>query len=282
MLKRTIVGLVLLGVVLLALYLSTFHQIFFDLFVFAFSVIGMVEIWQATRKAGYNTPLTALIVAAVATYPLSFFFDIRGVLLAIALAFAVGFVQFIFEPKIKFVDFTATIFVIVYPFLFFGLVYALNNHFGLMPFLIAIFAAVGTDIMAYFVGSACKKWGIKLFPKISPKKTLQGFIGGIFGGALGALFAYYFFEKLGFPANITYRFTDNFTMPILVVILIGFITAPFAELGDLAASRVKRELGIKDYGKLLGSHGGVMDRLDSILFSVFVMTVFMYFIIKPV
>ena len=56
---------------------------------------------------------------------------------------------------------------------------------------------------------------------------------------------------------------------------IGAIMAVFSEIGDLAASRIKRQIGIKDYGKILGSHGGIMDRIDSILFSVAAMGIIM-------
>lgn len=282
LLKRFVVAFVLLGIVLLLLFLSTFSQIFFDIFLYALALIAMLEIYGATVRAGYKPPKVAIITAAVLTYPLSFLMDTRGVLFALAIAFAVGFIDFVFSRKMTFTDFTVSIFVIIYPFLFFGLAFSLNNAFGLMPLLVALFAAVGTDIFAFFVGSAFGSRGIKVFPSISPKKTLQGFIGGLAGGVLGALFAYGVFEKLGFPANVRMRFSEAFANPILVVSLIGLIVAPIAEIGDLAASRVKRELGIKDYGHLLGEHGGVMDRLDSILFSLFLMAVFMYFVYPAV
>jgi CDP-diglyceride synthetase len=111
-----------------------------------------------------------------------------------------------------------------------------------------ILAAAGTDIFAYFIGSALGKH--KLCPHLSPKKSIEGAIGGVIGSvALCALFAYLFAPYL-----------------MLHFVLIGLIGSPFAQCGDLAASAYKRKMGIKDYSNLIPGHGGIMDRIDSMLF----------------
>ena len=117
-----------------------------------------------------------------------------------------------------------------------------------------------TDIFAYFAGYLFGKH--KLIPKVSPKKTIEGSIGGILGSTLVCLgFGYYF--------NL------NLTM----IILLGFFGSIIAQMGDLFASSIKRYVGIKDYGKLIPGHGGVLDRFDSvILVAPFVYSVINLFI----
>ena len=147
----------------------------------------------------------------------------------------------------------------------------------MIPVLLAVGISTVSDAMAYFIGSAIGKR--KIFPKISPKKTYAGFFGGIFGGALGGIIVYLIFELGKFPTYTVFTFTGlfngNIALTIITYAVVGMIMAVLSEIGDLAASRVKREVGIKDYGKLLGSHGGIMDRIDSVLFSVFMMGIIM-------
>lgn len=108
------------------------------------------------------------------------------------------------------------------------------------------------DIFAYFVGIFFGKK--KLCPSVSPKKTIAGAVGGTLGSALCFLiFGLFAKENLG----------D--THPIFLF-LIGGLVAVCGQLGDLSASIIKRQHGIKDFGKIMPGHGGVMDRFDSILF----------------
>ena len=114
---------------------------------------------------------------------------------------------------------------------------------------IVILAAFGTDIFAYLTGKAFGKH--KLCPTISPKKTIEGSIGGIIGSViLCGLFGWLFIPD---------RFID--------FIIIGIVGSIIAQLGDLTASVMKRKLDIKDWGTLIPGHGGVLDRVDSILFA---------------
>ena len=106
--------------------------------------------------------------------------------------------------------------------------------------------AFATDTCAYFAGYAFGKH--KLIPKVSPKKTIEGSIGGILGSTLICLaFGYYF--------NIDLK----------VIVILGFLGSIVAQVGDLFASSVKRYVGIKDYGKLIPGHGGILDRFDSVI-----------------
>jgi|SRR5699024_2158509 len=116
--------------------------------------------------------------------------------------------------------------------------------------LIGVFVLIWTnDSFAYLIG---KTFGSrKLFERISPNKTIEGFIGGLFF----TLMAGYAF----------FRYTDIYDLNIWIVL--ALITSIFGTFGDLIQSKLKRQAGVKDSGRLMPGHGGLFDRLDSILFS---------------
>lgn len=116
------------------------------------------------------------------------------------------------------------------------------------PVLWLIFiSAFGTDTMAYFSGYFLGKH--KLCPNLSPKKTIEGAVGGVLGSALLS-----FLFGLAFAPDHAVLYGIS-----------GLAASPFAQAGDLIASAFKRKMGIKDYGKLIPGHGGIMDRVDSVL-----------------
>lgn len=111
------------------------------------------------------------------------------------------------------------------------------------------------DTCAYAVGILIGKH--KMAPKLSPKKSIEGAIGGIAGSAIvGALYGYFVVEPVIQEQSITWIF-----------IVISAAGAVISQIGDLAASAIKRNYEIKDYGKLIPGHGGVMDRFDSVIFT---------------
>ena len=103
-----------------------------------------------------------------------------------------------------------------------------------------------TDTFAYFVG---RRFGRhKLMPKTSPKKTIEGSLGGIAGSIIACII-----------------FGLIFKLPIGVMVIISLFGSIIAQMGDLIASAIKRYVDIKDYGKIIPGHGGVLDRFDSVL-----------------
>ena len=115
------------------------------------------------------------------------------------------------------------------------------------PFVMAFLPDTG----AYLVGCAFGKH--KLCPVISPKKTVEGLFGGFLGGIVGMI-AY----------ALVLQFFFGFTVNYLYAGIYGILGAGFATFGDLMFSVIKRQTGIKDYGKLLPGHGGILDRFDSV------------------
>ena len=120
--------------------------------------------------------------------------------------------------------------------------YSIGNIYVWLIFIIAF----STDTFAYFSGYLFGKH--KLIPKVSPKKTIEGSIGGILGSTICCIIFAYIFK-----------------LDIVQVAIIGSIGSIVAQIGDLFASSIKRYVGIKDYGKLIPGHGGILDRFDSVI-----------------
>ncbi len=123
---------------------------------------------------------------------------------------------------------------------------------GKYIYLLVFFGAWSTDIFAYFTGRAIGKH--KLIPDVSPKKTVEGSIGGIVFCVLTLLGYAFVLQKL-FGQEPNY----------IVIACIGVIISVVAQIGDLMMSQIKRKYGIKDFGNIMPGHGGLLDRCDSLL-----------------
>ena len=122
---------------------------------------------------------------------------------------------------------------------------------------LAVLATFGSDSAAYFIGRLCGKH--KLAPSISPGKTWEGSVGGLLGAAAVSLLF-----LLATPLKLT-AYLDWWQL-----ILVGLIISIFGQLGDLVESLLKRNTGVKDSGNIFPGHGGMLDRLDSIVFAAVV------------
>lgn len=136
-------------------------------------------------------------------------------------------------------------------------IYLVREHlFGKYAVWLIFISAWGCDTGAYFVGKFFGKH--KLVPELSPKKTVEGAVGGVVvATALGVVYA----------LVVGKQFQDLQVSLLLLTTVVVFFGSIFSQLGDLAASSIKRQTGIKDYGNLIPGHGGILDRCDSILFT---------------
>jgi phosphatidate cytidylyltransferase len=129
---------------------------------------------------------------------------------------------------------------------------------GLLLSLLVIFVTWANDTGAYFIG---KRWGKrKLWPDISPNKTIEGSLGGILLGSLLSLIFFLFFPQLGGGT--------------LKAIGLGLVITIIGQIGDLIESAWKRTLGVKDSGTILPGHGGILDRFDSLMFTFIFLYIF--------
>lgn len=130
--------------------------------------------------------------------------------------------------------------------------------YGGASLLLAVFIMIWcNDTGAYVIGSKFGQHGrYRLFPRISPKKSWEGFIGGIFFSVVAAVLMNLFMDNM-------------LSMPLMIGL--GFLVSIFATWGDLAESLIKRTVGVKDSGKFMPGHGGILDRIDSLLLVIPVM-----------
>ncbi len=214
------------------------------------AVVGVSEFYRGFEALKIQPNHWIGWVSAVALYALVIFGE--GLHLYMLWFFAVVAASLLYLFKIEerqLADGMATALGVFYV-VFFSFHVVLIDRTGMGNLIwLVILTAFGTDVMAYFTGYFLGKH--KLCPKISPKKTIEGAIGGIAGSViLCSGFGYLLSEE-----------------SMIHFILIGFFGSIVAQAGDLTASVFKRKMGIKDYGNLIPGHGGMLDRFDSVLFT---------------
>lgn len=292
MLKRIVTAIAILAVLFGCVFglRSVYFQLADILTVLVF--LGVFEMYQAFKRAGYRPIPSALILGCVAAFPLTYFFMADGVMLTLAVTVVAALIVFTLKHNLgeakpqteeeggepagsvkkgySLNDMFATVFIGIYPLSLFMLFLPVNHsEAGLLGIMLVIAVPVMTDTMAYFTGMALGKR--KLCPQISPKKTVAGAVGGVIGGIIGALIVFFLFDFSSamsvFPnAGSMELIPGNLYGSLGLYIALGIVGGVLSELGDLAASWIKRKAGIKDFGKIFPGHGGIMDRLDSILF----------------
>lgn len=136
-------------------------------------------------------------------------------------------------------------------------------------YLLAFVGAWITDTFAYFTGMLLGKH--KLIPDVSPKKTVEGAVGGV-------VFCTLSFVGFGLLYNHLWVADGEKSIPLLAMAIVGFIVSIVSQIGDLSLSLLKRKYGIKDFGKIFPGHGGVLDRFDSVLAVSIILTVSFVFL----
>ena len=189
-----------------------------------------------------------------------------------------GFAALVFRGNSDFESAVATVFPIIYPGMMFSMIIPLQDleepAFAILALALTFGIALMCDTIAYFVG---RKWGRhRLSPSISPKKSIEGAFAGFIAAIAIAVFSAWLLEAItvNVPSMQQYRVD---LPPYWHFAIVGALGGIASQIGDLTASMVKRYCGIKDFGSLLPGHGGMMDRIDSVLFNVVI--VFFYFMV---
>ena len=281
MLKRAVTAIILVGYAFAMLYLGmAVHYGFLDALIMSFAFVGTYEMYHTFRKSEYKNSWGAPLLLCVAIYPLWYFLGYKGILIALSLSICLALAVFTFKAEMELKDLLATIFSLIYPMALVSLAFALSREFpcgGTFAISFAIFLPVFSDTFAYLVGSTLGKR--KLCPSISPKKTVAGAIGGLLGSVLCAVTFFLLFDLYAVIPVGYVSFSDSVAVRAVVFVVLGIVGGVLAEIGDLAASRIKRTMNIKDFGNIFPGHGGVLDRLDSIMFTLvmfFTAFTFMY------
>jgi phosphatidate cytidylyltransferase len=218
----------------------------------AAAVVGIWEMVRALREAGAEPPMIPLIGGGLLIIGLAWFAGEDAVVVGLVVTVLAAIVWRLADRPRQFrVDFRASLLVTVYvPFLLSFAVFMAQPDDGAYRILCILVAVVLSDTGGYAAGVFLGKH--PMAPTISPKKSWEGFGGSVVAAAAGS-------------AVVLYLWLD---VPFYWGLLFGAVIAVVAVLGDLAESMLKRDLRIKDMSQLLPGHGGLMDRLDSILFAV--------------
>lgn len=246
---RLLSGIVLVAIALLTIMSGGYVLL---LTLLCVSLIGMRELYNAmgVHKSGMDLLELAGYLGAVLYYGTVFLgFEKYGMMAVILSLVLLMFVYVFTYPKYQAEQVMSAFFGLVYVAVMLSFILLTRNlENGHLLVWLIFFCSWGCDTCAYCVGVLIGKH--KMAPVLSPKKSIEGAVGGVAGAAgLGAAYA-----------AIIYA-------PVVEYAVICAVGALISMVGDLAASAIKRNRGIKDYGKLIPGHGGILDRFDSVIFT---------------
>lgn len=256
----------LVGLIVLAVAIAFYDTIIFNLFITALAVIAIYESHHAaglTQKHLRVTLYCALYAVLLLLVPQGREYSLPAVYVLVVLVFA-----YILEHHREFTireGAYALLMGIALPTVFgLFLLYRdkLGNEQGILYLAFLLGSAWWSDIGGYFTGMLCGKH--KLCPEISPKKTVEGLLGGLVFAVLGNIGIMVLVNRLA-AQGIGYL-ANPLTLHFGRICLLTPLLALLSVVGDLSFSIIKRTYGIKDYGNLMPGHGGVLDRFDSVLF----------------
>ena len=236
-------------------------------------IVSVNEVYRAIRNTGIEPVRWAgymYCTLTIAAFLASFFVNRHTPIQMIALLVAVmaAMIRLVMRGKIAVECLMATVFPMLYPGIFYMVLMELlrlgNRGTVTVALVLAFFSASVNDVFALFSGALFGRH--KLAPELSPKKTVEGSIGGLifsvlFSMAVPSLLKLIFSFDPKMVANI------NALPPAWAFGALGLVCGALSQVGDLTASMIKRYCGVKDFGTLLPGHGGIMDRMDGILFS---------------
>jgi len=253
--KRVITALCIIPLLITAVWFDQ-PLPWFTIFVAIWGLLAVLEFYKLTNTSKVP-PLTYFGLIWTLLFILSPHFDCDlAIPLLLTSAIVLSLIWLLWQPQKDgaFIGWAWTIAGILYIgwlLSYFVALRGLDN--GRDWVFLALFTTFGSDTTAFFVGRALGKH--HLAPRISPGKTWEGAIAGVFGSIIVSLILVNLF---GLP--LSYGWT----------ILLGLLVSIFGQLGDLVESLLKRNMGVKDSGRLISGHGGFLDRIDSVVFAVIV------------
>lgn len=247
--------------IILMLYMGGW---FFKVSVLLMAIIMMHEFYRAFVNKGYKPVKWLGYMLIILLFYTTFFSSRYNTSIVITIAITVGLIIPIFNKEIDIMDILTTIFATFYPgmMIFFLIPLAFQARpYGMYLLILTFLVTWSTDTFAYFIGMKFGK--NKLCPSISPNKTIEGGIGGLAGSIFICVLFGIILNHIMKLGIILYHFA-----------IIGLLGGVISQLGDLCASSIKRFCGVKDFGKILPGHGGLLDRFDSLLFTLPVMYIY--------
>ena len=247
LLPSILVSLFLLGLIFGSIIIE---PLLFFILIWVVIMLGVRELAHAYRTGGIELPDLALMSASSVLLFATWFANTEGLAVSAGLTIPILMFTLLLISQSDFIKrSTSAVFITFYLAVLGGFILLLANHEDGPIRIFALVALIAcNDTFAYFTGIAIGKH--KLAPKISPKKSWEGLIGGAVAAIIGSAIFHYLFETTWYMGAV-----------------IGLMCVVTATCGDLIESAIKRDLAIKDMSNLLPGHGGIMDRLDSALFT---------------
>ncbi len=248
----------LIGFPLVAVILIFGNKYLVDIAISVIAIMALHEYFHCFKEQNENKDLRWIAYISAASIALIHVIPSEYILKTIAaiipISILVLFAQVIAtNMKYNIKDIAITFFGICYIVIFLmyiPIIREMTNGRILIWFI--FIAAWGTDMFAYFTG---KKFGKHKFTKVSPNKSIEGCIGGTVGAIL-CMVIYAVVCNNVWNMNINY----------IYIAIVGLVLSLVGQIGDLAASSIKRYTGIKDFSNLIPGHGGILDRIDSVIF----------------
>ncbi|MCF0142353.1 MAG: phosphatidate cytidylyltransferase [Parasporobacterium sp.] len=248
----------LISGIVLVLILGTLVVLGYDFIFYALLALSLIGAFELFRALGLGWSYFSFVGYAgiIGHYMVLRFADFKFLGLVYVGALILVLAGFVFTfPKYSLQQVFGSFFGIFYVGVCLSFMYLLRIHppSGAYIVWLVIFSSSVCDIFAYLTGMLFGKH--KLVPKLSPKKSIEGAIGGILGSVILS-FVY---------GLIVQPYVEDIRPTALIFPIICFFGAIVSQIGDLAASAIKRNTGIKDYGTIIPGHGGILDRFDSII-----------------
>jgi len=276
-LKRTISGAVYIALLLASILFSTESFItLFGVFLIitiyefsnivnlnkVFSILFGILVYSTTILISHYNKQTSKFLNETFNSNISLETNIKQldlVLLAITIVVSIKCIIFLFYDSVQKIS-TSSKYLYLLGYITLPFIFIVKISFGTIDYnpkiIIGLFVLIWTnDTFAYLVGKSMGKH--KLFERVSPKKTIEGFLGGV----VFAAFAGFLISKLYIQPNPEFSGKS-----ILIWTIIALIVSVFGTIGDLIESKFKRIAGVKDSGSIMPGHGGILDRLDSVIF----------------
>jgi phosphatidate cytidylyltransferase len=225
--------------------------------VFLFAMVSQYEMMAAIRAKGHEAMAWPGYLCAALLVPAAWYVGAAALFSMYVLVISAAFAVRILSKNVTTPSLFWSLFSMAYPMPLYGvmaLTLSVDAPYGKAMLLFALAVVCLTDMLAYFIGMAFGKH--KLCPNLSPKKSVEGAAGGLLGGVIAGAVIFYLQPLL----KIDY--------PLWVFLALSPVCSVLGQIGDLAASAIKREMGIKDFGNIFPGHGGMLDRFDSLLFAL--------------
>jgi phosphatidate cytidylyltransferase len=263
--KRVITALWGIPLLIVAIWFDEPFQ-WFTLFAVLWGVLAVFEFYSMTGVARI-IPLTGFGLVWTLLFIFSPHIDYENydcLLLTSAVVLSLILLVVIRQKERVFISWAWTIAGVLYVGLLLSYLVTLRLEAGRSWVFLALFATFGSDTAAYFIGKALGRH--RLAPRISPAKTWEGTIGGLIGAVIISLLF-----TLPTPLQLPLGYGQ--------AVLLGILISVFGQIGDLVESLLKRNTGVKESGNLMPGHGGLLDRMDSVVFAGVVVYLYYTFVI---